>query len=72
MPSKSPAQRLSDIIDNVDAISAFSADLVCFAASRDTLVIVISGNRNGCTVSAASLLENKRDADGHREGEADG
>jgi hypothetical protein len=27
MPSKNPAQRLSGIIDNVDAISAFTADL---------------------------------------------
>ena len=27
MPSKNPAQRLADIIDNVDAIQGFTADL---------------------------------------------
>jgi uncharacterized protein with HEPN domain len=27
MPSKNPAQRLSDIIDNVDAIASFTAGL---------------------------------------------
>jgi len=27
MPSRNPAQRLSDIIDNVDAIAAFAAEL---------------------------------------------
>ena len=27
MPSKNPAQRLSDIVDNIDAIAAFTAEL---------------------------------------------
>jgi uncharacterized protein with HEPN domain len=34
MPSKNPAQRLSDIIDNVDAINAFTADLDFQAFAR--------------------------------------
>jgi uncharacterized protein with HEPN domain len=43
MPSKNPAQRLSDIIDNVDAINAFTADLdfQAFRADRKTVYAVV-------------------------------
>jgi hypothetical protein len=36
MPSKNPAQRLSDIVENIDAIEAFTAgmDLDAFATDR--------------------------------------
>jgi len=39
MPSKNPAQRLRDIIDNVDAINAFAGelDLEAFRADRKTV-----------------------------------
>jgi uncharacterized protein with HEPN domain len=42
MPSKSPAQRLRDIIDNIDAINAFVAgmDLKAFARDRRTVYAV--------------------------------
>jgi uncharacterized protein with HEPN domain len=38
MPSKNPAQRLSDIMENVDAINAFTAefDFQAFRADRKT------------------------------------
>src|ERR1700682_4133932 len=43
MPSKNPAQRLRDIVDNVDAIEAFTAqmDLATFAADRKTVYAVV-------------------------------
>ncbi len=43
MPSKNPAQRLADILDNIDAIGAFSAelDLQAFRADRKTVYAVI-------------------------------
>jgi uncharacterized protein with HEPN domain len=39
MPSKNAAQRLADIIDNVDAIEGFTAefDLPAFRADRRTV-----------------------------------
>lgn len=43
MPSKNPAQRLRDIIDNVDAVKAFLSqmDFVAFTADRKTVYAVI-------------------------------
>jgi uncharacterized protein with HEPN domain len=43
MPSKNPAQRLADIIDNVDAIHEFTADLdfPAFQADRKTIYAVV-------------------------------
>ena len=43
MPSKNPAQRLSDIIDNVDAIRRFTfgLDLPAFRADRKTVYAVV-------------------------------
>src|SRR5215471_20477960 len=43
MPSKNPAQRLCDIIDNIDAIHAFTAELdfQAFRADRKTVYAVI-------------------------------
>jgi uncharacterized protein with HEPN domain len=43
MPSKNPAQRLSDIVDNIDAIKAFTAelDLAAFRADRKTVYAVV-------------------------------
>ena len=43
MPSKNPAQRLRDIIDNIDAIREFTAgmDGDDFAADRRTLYAVV-------------------------------
>jgi uncharacterized protein with HEPN domain len=43
MPSKSPAQRLSDIIDNIDAIESFTAglDFAAFRADRKTVYAVV-------------------------------
>ena len=43
MPSKNPAQRLADIIDNVDAIQGFIADLdfPAFRADRKTVYAVV-------------------------------
>jgi uncharacterized protein with HEPN domain len=43
MPSKNPAQRLSDIIDNVDAIAAFTAglDFQVFRVERKTVYAVV-------------------------------
>ena len=43
MPSKNPAQRLRDIIDNVDAINAFAGelDLEAFRADRKTVYAVV-------------------------------
>ena len=43
MPSKNPAQRLCDIVDNIDAIEAFTAgmDFEAFAADRKTLYAVV-------------------------------
>ena len=43
MPSKNPAQRLRDIIDNVDAINAFAGelDLDAFRADRKTVYAVV-------------------------------
>jgi uncharacterized protein with HEPN domain len=39
MPSKSPAQRLRDIVDNLEAIEVFTMgmDLAVFVAGRKTL-----------------------------------
>ncbi len=43
MLSKNPAQRLRDIVDNIDSIEAFTAgmDLEAFAADRKTLYAVV-------------------------------
>lgn len=43
MPSKNPAQRLRDIVDNVDAIQEFTAhmDRDDLAADRKTMYAVI-------------------------------
>ena len=43
MPFKSPAQRLRDIVDNVDAIEAFTAelDLAAFTRDRKTVYAVV-------------------------------
>ena len=43
MPSKNPAQRLSDIVDNVDAIQSFTAglDLTAFRTDRKTVYAVV-------------------------------
>lgn len=43
MPSKNPAQRLMDIIDNVDAIEGFTSglDLATFRADRRTVYAVV-------------------------------
>jgi uncharacterized protein with HEPN domain len=43
MPSKNPAQRLADIIDNVDAIQGFTAalDFPAFRADRKTVYAVV-------------------------------
>jgi uncharacterized protein with HEPN domain len=43
MPSKSPAQRLRDIVDNIDAIATFTAgfDLAAFTADRKTVYAVV-------------------------------
>src|ERR1035441_7943750 len=43
MPSKNPAQRLSDIKDNVDAIAAFTAELdfQVFRVERKTVYAVV-------------------------------
>jgi|HubBroStandDraft_4_1064222.scaffolds.fasta_scaffold139002_2 uncharacterized protein with HEPN domain len=43
MPSKNPAQRLLDIIDNVDAIEGFISglDLATFRADRKTVYAVV-------------------------------
>ena len=35
MPSKSPAQRLTDIVENIDAIRAFTAGMDAGAFTRD-------------------------------------
>ena len=43
VPSKNPAQRLRDIVDNIDAIQAFTAqmDFAAFAADRKTVYAVV-------------------------------
>jgi uncharacterized protein with HEPN domain len=43
MPSKNPAQRLTDVIDNIDAIQGFTADLefAAFRADRKTVYAVV-------------------------------
>ena len=43
MPSNNPAQRLRDIVDNIDAIAAFTADMEfeVFAADRKTVYAVV-------------------------------
>lgn len=43
MPSKNPAQRLRDIIDNIDAITVFTAQMefAAFAADRKTAYAVV-------------------------------
>ncbi|MEO8025823.1 MAG: HepT-like ribonuclease domain-containing protein [Bryobacteraceae bacterium] len=43
MPSKSPAQRLQDIVENIDAIRAFTEgmDLNSFSADKKTIYAVI-------------------------------
>jgi uncharacterized protein with HEPN domain len=43
MSSKNPAQRLRDIVDNIDAIEAFTAqmDFMTFAADRKTVYAVV-------------------------------
>jgi len=43
MSSKSPAQRLRDVVDNIDAIAAFAAgmEFEAFAADRKTVYAVV-------------------------------
>lgn len=43
MPSKNPAQRLADIIDNVDAVQGFTTglDFAAFRADRKTVYAVV-------------------------------
>jgi len=43
MPSKNPAQRLSDILNNIDAIESFTAgtDFDAFRSDRKTLYAVV-------------------------------
>jgi uncharacterized protein with HEPN domain len=43
MPSKNPAQRLRDIVDNIDAIAEFTAkiDFAAFVADRKTVYAVV-------------------------------
>lgn len=43
MPSKNPAQRLSDIIDNIEAVQSFTAnlDFEAFRADRKTVYAVV-------------------------------
>jgi uncharacterized protein with HEPN domain len=43
MPSKNPAQRLRDVVDNIDAIEVFTMgmDFALFAADRKTLYAVV-------------------------------
>jgi uncharacterized protein with HEPN domain len=43
MPSKNPAQRLRDIVDNIDAIAEFTShmDLAAFVADRKTVYAVV-------------------------------
>ncbi len=43
MPSKNPAQRLRDLVDNVDAIEGFTAemDFETFASDRKTVYAVV-------------------------------
>ncbi len=43
MPSKNPAQRLQDIIDNIDAIEIFTAglDFQAFRTDRKTIYAVV-------------------------------
>jgi uncharacterized protein with HEPN domain len=43
MPSKNPAQRLRDIVDNIDAIEVFTAQLEfpAFRADRKTVYAVV-------------------------------
>ncbi len=61
MPSKSPAQRLRDIVDNVDAIEAFTTgmDVAVFAADRKTLYAVVRALE---IVSEASRWRSPRQA----------
>jgi len=57
MPSKNPAQRLSDIIDNVDAIHAFTTglDFQAFHTDKKTVYAVVrTGDHLG---SVAALPE---------------
>ena len=43
MPSKNPAQRLADIVDNIDAIQRFASELdfPAFRADRKTVYAVV-------------------------------
>ena len=43
MPSKNPAQRLRDIVDNIDAIQLFTAgmEIASFTADRKTVYAVV-------------------------------
>src|SRR5262252_2579739 len=43
VPSRNPAQRLRDIIENIDAIASFTANMTTaeFAADRKTLYAVV-------------------------------
>ena len=43
MPSKNPAQRLRDIVDNIDAIEAFTSELdqAAFTQDRKTVYAVV-------------------------------
>ena len=53
MPSKSPAQRLSDIVENIDAIHSFTAGLN-FAAFRSDLKTIYAVVRALEIISEAS------------------
>jgi uncharacterized protein with HEPN domain len=69
MPSKNPAQRLCDIVENIDAIEAFTArmDFAAFAADRKTVYAVVRlgdhlggpthGYRLGCGFRSRQYLQ---------------
>jgi len=55
MPSKNPAQRLRDIVDNIDGIEMFTVgmELEAFAADRKTLLSSAPGDCVGSVAQAA-------------------
>jgi hypothetical protein len=58
LPSKNPAQRLRDIIDNIDAIEAFTVQLdsPAFRMDRKTVYAVVRALENWMLVVAMSTL----------------
>jgi uncharacterized protein with HEPN domain len=54
MPSKNPAHRLRDIVDNIDAIEVFTAnmDRATFAADLKTLYAVVRALEIGMSTKA--------------------